>query len=60
MDGTPKNKLNKIWKEMMKLDNKKEVAQDVVESAVSLLEVRRLSGEVNGATRAWYERVRKK
>ena len=34
MAGTPKNELNKIHMEMMKLDNK-EVAQDGVESTAS-------------------------
>ena len=56
MAGTPKNKLNKICKEM-KRDNK-EVAQDGVESAASLLRVGRLSGEVDKAARPWYERVK--
>ena len=56
MAGTPKNELNKIRKEMER-DNK-EVAQDGVESAASLLRVGRLSGEVDEAARAWYERVK--
>ena len=37
MDGTPKNKLNKIRMEMMKRDNK-EVAQDGVGSTASQLQ----------------------
>ena len=41
----------------MERDNK-EVAQDGVESAASLLKVGRLSGEVDEAARAWYERVK--
>ena len=56
MAGTPKNELNKICKEMER-DNK-EVSQDGVESAASLLRVGRLSGEVDEAARPWYERVK--
>ena len=56
MTGTPKNELNKTRKEMER-DNK-EVAQDGVESAASLLKVGRLSGEVDEAARSWYERVK--
>ena len=53
MTRTPKNKLNNIRKEMER-DNK-EVAQDGVESAASLLQVGRMSGEVDEAARPWYE-----
>ena len=60
MTGTPKNKLNKIPKEMER-DNK-EVAQDGVESAASPLRakhhVKKLSGSVNYEARTWYEWVK--
>ena len=55
MAGTPKNGLNKIRKKMKR--DKKEVAQDGVESAASLLRVGRLSDKVDEAAWPWYERV---
>ena len=55
--GTPKNELNKIWMEMIQLDNK-EVVQDGVESTVSQLQGGRLVREVDEAARPWYEQVK--
>ena len=57
MAGTPKNKLIKIQKEMIKRDNK-EVAQDGVESTASQLQGGRLVGEVDEAAQPWYEQVK--
>ena len=57
MYGTPKNKLNKIRKEMMKRDTK-QVAQDGVESIASQLPGERLVGKVDEAARPWYEQVK--
>ena len=56
MVGTPKNKLNKIRKEM-EHDNK-EVAQDGGESAACLLQVGRLSGKVDETAQQWRKRVK--
>ena len=58
MGGTPKNKINKIRKEMIQRDNK-EVAQGGVESTTSQLQGRRLSGEVNEAVETCYKQVKR-
>ena len=56
MPGTPKNKFNKIRDEMECVN--KEVAQDGVESAASLIGVGRMFEKVDKSARAWYERVK--
>ena len=57
MAGTPKNELNKIRMDMMKLDNK-EVAQDGVESTSSKLLTRGKAGWRSGQSSAAVAMVR--